>query len=70
MSEQEFNPERDKTAQDKNLEEKLSNFLKENQGSAFTITAISNRLEEIIKDTDELDYAKENLQEFLNKVFK
>ncbi|MFX1387795.1 MAG: hypothetical protein ACFE9M_11315 [Promethearchaeota archaeon] len=48
------------------IRNKLENFLKENQGSAFTINAISNRLEEIIKDTIQLEYAKENLQEILN----
>jgi hypothetical protein len=45
-------------------------FFIENEGSAFTINAISNKLEEIIKDTGVLDYAKENLQKILNKMGK
>ncbi|MFX0139705.1 MAG: hypothetical protein ACFFDN_39060, partial [Candidatus Hodarchaeota archaeon] len=61
MFEQDFIPEGDKLPREEAIEEKLGNFLKENQGSAFTFTAISNRLEAIVRDINELEYAKENL---------
>ncbi|MFW9878710.1 MAG: hypothetical protein ACFFG0_36995 [Candidatus Thorarchaeota archaeon] len=53
---------------EKNLEEKLSNFLKENRGLAFTIGDLNSKLKEIIKDSDKVDFAKENLQDILNKM--
>jgi len=68
MSEQGFMSEEDKIAKEKTIEEKIGIFLKENRGAAFTIKAISNRLEAIIKDTDQLEYAKKNLQEILNRM--
>ena len=68
MTNQEIIPEKDEFSLDKAVKDKLGNFLRENQGSAFTFKAISNRLEQFIKDPDELAYAKRNLQEILDRM--
>ncbi|MFX0135193.1 MAG: hypothetical protein ACFFDN_16235 [Candidatus Hodarchaeota archaeon] len=68
MTEQEFIHDSESLAREKDMEEKLANFLKENQGSAFTIRALNNKLEDIINDTNELEIIKENFEEILNKM--
>ncbi|MFW9970606.1 MAG: hypothetical protein ACFFDF_10420 [Candidatus Odinarchaeota archaeon] len=66
MSEQEFVPGQGKIEQELELEVKIRNILKENQGIAFTIGDLNNQLEEIIEDNDKLEFAKENLLMVLN----
>ena len=61
MSDQESIPERDRLAQEIDLEVKIGKILKDNQGIAFTIGDLNNQLQEIIDDNDKLEFAKENL---------
>jgi len=68
MTEKKIIHESESIARDKDIEGKVGNFLKENQGSAFTIKALNNKLEQIINDNDVLEYTRENLQEILNNL--
>jgi hypothetical protein len=66
MSEQGFIAERDKIAQEIELDVKILKILEENQGIAFTIGDLNNQLEELIDDADQLEFAKGNLLEILD----
>jgi len=47
---------------------KLFDFLKDNQGKAFTFKALNNRLEKFLEDSKEIDYCRENLQKILDEL--
>jgi len=46
----------------------LLKFLKENQGKAFTVKALLERLEEIVIVREERDYGRKNLHKILDKM--
>ncbi|MFX0004216.1 MAG: hypothetical protein ACFE9C_11140 [Candidatus Hodarchaeota archaeon] len=66
MPEQDFIQERDKIAQEIDLELKIGKILEENKGIAFTIGNLNDQLEELIDNADQLEFAKGNLLEFLD----
>ena len=47
---------------------KISSFLRDNKGKAFTFKALNNRIEEIFEDPNEKEYCKKNLQDILNEL--
>ncbi|MFX0039088.1 MAG: hypothetical protein ACFFCY_10375 [Promethearchaeota archaeon] len=66
MSDQKFIPERDRLAQEIDLEVKIGKILEHNQGIAFTIRDLNNELEQLLDDADQLEFAKGNLLELLD----
>ena len=47
---------------------KISNFLRDNKGKAFTFRALDNRIEKIFEDPNEKEYCKRNLQNILKEL--
>ncbi|MHA1916010.1 MAG: hypothetical protein ACW986_19710 [Promethearchaeota archaeon] len=68
MSDQVFNPNRDNVKQERELKINLNNYFKRNPSSAFTFKALINRIEDIVHDPNDIEYAKENLQIILDKL--
>jgi len=68
MSDQDSTPEQNTIEQTQGLENDLHEFFKKNQGSAFTLRALNNRIDNIITEASNLEYAKENLQSVLDKM--
>lgn len=55
-------------APEKKLEDMLHNYLKENQGKAFTIVALRKRFETFTLDPQTKEYSRKNLQIILNNM--
>jgi len=47
---------------------KISNFLRDNKGKAFTFRALDNRIEIFFEDPNEKEYCKRNLQNILKEL--
>jgi len=47
---------------------KISNFLRDNKGKAFTFRALDNRIENFFEDPNEKEYCKRNLQNILKEL--
>jgi len=52
----------------KNIENIVYNYLKENKGSALTVSALGVRLENSVKTYNEIKYIRENLRMILNNL--
>ncbi|MHA2390660.1 MAG: hypothetical protein ACXAEX_01720 [Promethearchaeota archaeon] len=68
MTEKKFFPDQSGTAQEQEIENRIYDFLLDNQGSAFNLKALMNRLEEIVVKPEDIDLMKENLQQILDKM--
>lgn len=60
--------ESDKIALEKDVITQLLNFFNKNERSAFSMSALQNRLEEIIKDTKTREFGSKHLHKILNQM--
>ncbi|MFW9969511.1 MAG: hypothetical protein ACFFDF_04870 [Candidatus Odinarchaeota archaeon] len=53
---------------DELFRQKLYDYLKNNQGAAYTVMALQTRLESFVNDPKEREFGNENLETILNKM--
>ncbi|MFW9784657.1 MAG: hypothetical protein ACFFFB_20420, partial [Candidatus Heimdallarchaeota archaeon] len=63
-----FDPDQAGTAQEQEVENNIYTFLVDELGSAYSLKALTNRLEEIVSKPENLEFVKQNLKIVLDKM--